>query len=254
MKVVEAKFNRRFKVEEYEHEDYSLSAIVEDGETGSEVLLALKAEVSSAFVGASTSETVAEVKPKSTKGKGPKKQEKKLGTKPKTNHADDEDTDDEDTSGEDAGDDGESSEDDETANSEDGDDGDDSSDTDEDGGEGSESEEEVEEVKPAKGSKREISGKSATKESGKAPAKEAGKKTFRKKPQSYNREIEQHKEIFSGVLRSVAPDWKKTEVTKARAKKASEQMAGKEFLDEDGEVLSSFKDAVKKLMSAPKAK
>ncbi len=73
-------------------------------------------------------------------------------------------------------------------------------------------------------------------------------KTFKKKPQVYDRDKEQHKEIFSKMLAALAPNWKKSDDTKKLGKDASVKMAGKEFLDEKGEVLDSFKKDVKKLM------
>ena len=63
---------------------------------------------------------------------------------------------------------------------------------------------------------------------------------------TYNRAIERHKEVFSGLLRSIAPDWKKTEESKKKAKKVSEVLEGEDFLDANGEVLDSFKALVKK--------
>jgi len=86
------------------------------------------------------------------------------------------------------------------------------------------------------------------------PVKTGKKKNFKKKPQSYSRSSEQHKEILSTLLKSVAPDWKKTDDGKARAKDASQKMEGKDFLDEEGEVLQSFKDEVQKLMAPAKKK
>jgi DNA polymerase III gamma/tau subunit len=82
--------------------------------------------------------------------------------------------------------------------------------------------------------------------------KPAAKKSFKKKPQVYSRASEQHKEILSKVLSSVAPDWKKTPESKEKAKGASQKMEGKEFLDESGEVLESFTAEVKKIMTGKK--
>lgn len=236
MKVVDAKFTRRFVIADYEHEEYTLSAQVEGKETGAQVLTALKEEVLAAYSG-EEKETKPAKAAKETK-------EKKNGTKPKTSPVDDENTDDEDSTDEDAGTDGEGDQDDEAADGEDGDDGDDSSD-DSEGDEGEDGEDDE--------AKAPVKGKAASAGKGsKAAEKEAPKKAFRKKPQSYNRGIEQHKEIFSGLLRTVAPDWKKSDATKAKAKKASEVMEGKEFLDENGEVLATFKAEVKKLMAVKK--
>jgi outer membrane biosynthesis protein TonB len=99
-----------------------------------------------------------------------------------------------------------------------------------------EDEEEVEEEKP----------KRATK---KAPT---SKKSFKKKPEVYQRTNSTHKDIFAETLKTVAPDWKKTTASKAKAKEASLEMEGKDFLDDKGNVLAAFKTAVKKLMSGKK--
>lgn len=74
------------------------------------------------------------------------------------------------------------------------------------------------------------------------------KKKFKKKPQVYQRSNETHKEMFSIVLKGVAPNWKDNPKTKAKAKDCSVKMEGKEFLDENGKVLKEFVAEVKKLM------
>lgn len=84
------------------------------------------------------------------------------------------------------------------------------------------------------------------KSSKKVSKKKAGKKAFKSKPQAYDRENDTHKEIFSGVLKAVAPTWKKDAKLKAKAKSTSVKLEGSDFLDGDGEVLASFKQSVKK--------
>lgn len=234
--INEAKLTKRYNTGDYEFEEYTLGAVVDEKESGAEVLSELKAQINDAFVG-KTAETKTETKTEKKSGKKDKKEEKKNATS-KTSSTDDENTDDEDSSNEDDSVDGESNQDDETTDGEDGNDSDDSSDDAEDDGDG-------EEDAPASKGK---SGKGGKTEEGK------GGKKFKKKPQNYNRGIEQHKEIFSGVLRSVSPDWKKSDDLKAKAKKASESMEGVSFLDEAGEVLPAFKDSVKKLMALKKSK
>lgn len=135
-----------------------------------------------------------------------------------------------DDSGDDAGDTDDSS-----------DDSDDNSDDGETEEETETEEEEVVEEKPAK--------KSAKKTASKVGAKDS-KKTFRAKPQAYDRENKTHKEIFSGVLRKIMPNWK--DKAKDRAGVTSKKMAGKAFLDADGEVIESFRAEVKKLMAVKK--
>lgn len=218
--INEAKITKRYNTGDYEFEEYTLGAIVDEKESGAEVLQELKKQINEAFTGSVSTE-----KPKQDK-KESKKEEKKNATA-KTSNVDDGSDDDEDAAIEVPANDDEGTEDDEAAVNEDNDGGDDSSDDAED--------EEAEEVaKPVK-------------------EKKGGHK---KKPQNYNRSIEQHKEIFSGILKSVAPEWKKTDASKAKAKSASESMEGLPFLDDEGNVLESFKTKVSAHMNsqAKKAK
>lgn len=247
--INEATLTKRYSTGQYEYEEYTLGAVVDEKESGAEVLAELKKQINDAFVGkVSEEETEATTPP----GKTGKKAGKKNG-KGKSNSSDDEDANDEDSQEEVSGDDGEGDHDDEAADGEDSDDSDDSSEDGEDSsddGEEDSSEDEDSDDDSGKGSKGKAgkSGKPADK-------KEAGgKKKLVKKPQAYNRGIEEHKNIFSGVLRSVSPDWKKSDATKQKAKKTSEALEGEPFLDENGEVVASFKSEVKKLMSAAKKK
>jgi hypothetical protein len=238
MIVTDAKYTRRVNTGDFEFKEMTLSAQVEQGETGAEALISLEAEIASALSGQATTAAAPEVKKETTK-QAAQKPAKKGKTNGKHNDdTDNENTDDEDPASEDAGSDDESDSDDETTDTEASDDSDDSTEEDssDEKTDGS-SDDNEEETKPAKG---------------KSSPSKTGKKTFKKKPQSYNRGIEQHKEIFSSTLRSVMPDWKKSQVTKDRAKKVSEQLEGESFLDENGEVLPEFTAQVKKLMSAKK--
>lgn len=225
MKVTEAKFTRRFVVEQYEFEEYSLTSTVNEedkyGETGCDALTKLKFEVLEAF----------------TRGDVPTKKEKKNG-KSKTNNAKDSNEDGEDPASEDSGDDGKGDKDDEAASPEASDDDNNSA----EGGEDYSASEESSEEVPAKGKR----GK-ASKESKEEKSKE-GKKAHRRKPQHYDRSIEQHKDKFKVALESVAPDWKKNEESKRKAKKASENLEGDEFLDENGDVMPEFITKIRKLM------
>lgn len=218
MKTTEAKFTRRFNTGEYEFEEFTLSAIVEDDETGSEVLIGLKKEVTHAFAGDVTKEEEENAKSNSSKNND---KNGKTTTKKAKGAAD------------------EGSDDDEASDNEASDDDNDSTEGDEDEA-GDESDDGEEETKSSKGKAGAKSSKNAK--------DEGSKKTFKKKPQDYNRSIEAHKEIFSGVLRSINPDWKKSEDSKKKAKKVSEAVEGEEFLDGNGEVLDSFKALVKKKM------
>lgn len=233
--ITEAKVTRRFNTGDYNHEEYTLGAVVDERETGTEVLVELKKQIHEAFTGEVSA--VGAENPTTTKpAKKADKKEEKKNVKGKPSNTDDENTDDEDSTEEASGDEDESTLDDEAAVSEDGDDSDDSSETSDDSAE----DEQEEEAKPAKSSKS-SSGKEGS-----------GKKKFKQRAQNYDRTIEQHKEIFSKLLGLVAPDWKKSDVTKARAKKTSESLAGKPFLDENGDTLESFKSEVKKLMIVKK--
>ncbi len=106
-----------------------------------------------------------------------------------------------------------------------------------------ESEEEDEEEVPASKTKK------TSKSSGdKDGPQTTGSKKTKKKPQVYQRTNGTHKEIFSNVLKEVAPKWKESTASKAKGKNASLEMEGEEFLDHTGEVVPSFRAAVKKLM------
>lgn len=235
IKVTDAKYTKRFNLGDYSHEEYSLTGIIEEGEDGTAALVELREAVQAAFA----MEKAAEKKEETTKQ--PKKGKKNAKQSAKPNHSNDEDSNDEDSEEQDAGHDDEGNQDNEASDLEDDDNGDDSSDSNEASEDGDESEEVV------SASSRKASSKKSAKEK---PAE--SKKSFRKKPQAYNRGIEQHKEIFSSALRSVAPNWKKDEASKKKAKSASEQLEGTDFLDESGVVLPSFLEAVKKLMTGKK--
>lgn len=199
MKVSEARFQKRYNVAQYEHEEYSLTAVVDEDESAVEVLAQLKADIQEAYDGAASGN--AEPEPEEEK---PKKKKSKA----KAEESEDE----------------ESAEDQETDEA-----------TEEEESEETESEE-TEETEGEEDEK---------------PVK--AKKGFKKKPQAYQRSNETHKDIFtSRVLKAVAPDWKKTTESKAKAKKVSMKLEGEDFLDESGEVLASFKAAAKKLMAAKK--
>ena len=229
--VNDAKFTKRFVTGDYQFEEYTLGAVVDERESGVQVLRELKLQVNEAFSagsGAAAADAAEEQEEKPATKKG------KKNAKSKTSASDDKANDDEDSSSEDAESDGESDQDDDAADASDGDDGDDSSDdSSADDADGDDAEEDAE-------------------EDAKKAAKAKGPKKFKAKPQVYSRSIEQHKELFSGVLRSVMPDWKKSEKTKALAKEASAAMDGEDFLDAEGNVVPEFEAQVKKLMKVKK--
>lgn len=196
MKATEIKFTRRYNVAQYEHEEYSVTALLEEDDDAVEGLQKLKADVAAAYGGACSS---GESEPDESD----------------TDESSEEETGEEDTDVEDSETDSESDE----------------------------SEEEAEEEAPAPAAKAAKSAKAP-----KSTAGTKGGKKFKAKPQVYDRNNETHKELFSGVLKVVAPDWKKTADSKAKAKTVSQKMVGKEFLDANGEVVAAFKTEVKKLM------
>ena len=222
MKVTEARFTRRYNVGQYEHEEYTVIAQLEEDDSIVDALVELKSDVQKAYAGeAATTEGASETDDTSEDDK-PAKPSKKSRKSRTTTPSEDEETDEseEETGGEETDTD---SEEDEAEESED---------------EAEESEED-EDAPPAK--------KPAAK---KTPSKDGakGSKKFKKKPQVYQRANEAHKDLFSGVLKKVAPNWKKSFESKAQAKKASQKLEGKEFLDDNGKVVPSFEAAVKTAM------
>lgn len=203
MKPTEIKFTRRYNVAQYEHEEYSVTALLEDDDSAVDGLVELKEQVAAAYgggacVGESDEDTSS------------------------TDESNEEETGEEDTEAEDSENDSDSEESDEA----------------------DENNEDEEESAPSpKSSKK----SSTTKADSKTSSAKAGKK-FKAKPQVYDRENDTHKKLFSDVLKAVAPDWKKSDASKAKAKSVSQKMAGKEFLDANGVVVSAFKAEVKKLM------
>lgn len=232
MKVTEAKFTKRYRTGDYEHEEYALTAVGEE-DSGAEVLMKLKSEVEQAHSGEAVATEAAAEPVKEPKNKKPKKEKKEKQNERSNDISEDEDVSDEDPAEQDSGSDDEGSEDDEATDSEADSDTDDNADEDASGDdeESEEGDEQEDDPKPAKA----------------ASKKEGTKKGLRKKPQTYNRNIEQHKEIFSGILRSIAPGWNKTDAGKIKGREISSKMSNKEFLDENGEVVPEFKAEVKKL-------
>lgn len=225
VRVTEAKYTRRINLGNYEHEELSLTAIVEDGDTAVGVLAQLKADIVTASGGEAASGPLPPPPPEDAgpeavetpEEKLPKKSSKKSKpvptTIPTSKPAEEEVVDDED----------------EEAENEDGS-GDDSTPDDEEEEQTiiEEDEDDVEEEPAPK------------------------KKSFKKKSQTYQRANETHKDIFSGVMTAVAPAWKKTFESKALAKKVSQKMEGVDFLDEDGGVFASFKEQVRSAMNGKK--
>lgn len=218
MKIKEATFTRRFTTGQYEFEEHTLSAEADESgnEKGSEILLELKKEVLEAFTG--------EVKDEDTKPDSSKNRSKSK----KSSTSEDEGANDEGSEDNEASDDKTSD--------------DDNSEPEASEGSDREEKEDQENDEPREG--KAGKSKSKSKESSKD---EKSKKTFQRKPQHYDRSIEEHKNIFARVYTSISPDWRKSEAGKKKAKIISEKVEGEPFLDENGEVLDSFTARVRKL-------
>lgn len=224
MKATEIRFTRRFNLGDYEHEEYTLVARIDENEDIQEVTEELKSAVLEAFKG-KAEETKTKIKEKknarTAKARDTDDEDSNEGAEPEGNESTD----------------GESPDDDEAPDSKDSDNADDSTD------DGETTDSDVKTKGKSKGAE-----KGAEKGAKKGKSESTSGKKYRSKAQDYNREIEQHKEIFSGVLKSVNPDWKKSEASKNKAKEVSQKMEGKEFLDANGEVLDSFTADMKKLL------
>ena len=233
MRVTEAKYTRRYNTGNYEHEEFSLTAVVSEDENHVEVLAQLKSDIQNAYAGEAgpsvTEDAGTEMDETPEEEEKPAKRSKKSKRSRTTTLEDESDTEEE------IGPEIE----DETPEEE--------------------IENEIEDETPEEEIENEIEDESpeeeefeAEEEPEPAPAKKtrskSGAKGFKKKPQVYQRSNETHKDIFGTVLRKVAPNWKKSFESKAHAKKVSQKMEGVEFLDEDGKVLASFEADVKKQM------
>lgn len=233
MKVTEIKYARRYNVGNYEHEEYSVLAILDEGDSMENAVSKLKQEVAAAHAGQAAyyEDAPAEKEEEETEAA--------------------EETEAEETEAEEEVDEGNE----EGAEAEE----DEAEESDDE--ESSESSEDSEDEEPKVKARGASTTKSKKTSAGGATSKatstseksgETEKKKFKKKPQVYQRTNETHKEIFSNVLKAVAPDWKKSDKTKAKAKDVSLKMEGKDFLDETGEVIPAFRAAVKKLMDGKK--
>ncbi len=232
-----AEFTRRYTTDvQYEFEEYTVSAELEDDADLREVMAALKADIEAIHAGESSAGSPTEDAGQDTEEENEDPKPVKTGKKSKrsrTTTPKEEPEDEEETEDDDGGDETED---------EDGDEGND------DGEESEESPDEEEEESPKVTGKKK-SGTAKTGQDSKTKTEAtSGKKGFKKKPQAYQRGNETHKELFSNVLKKVAPNWKKSFESKAQAKTTSKKMEGSEFLDENGKTLASFEAAVKKLM------
>lgn len=219
MKVSEAKYTRRYTTDvQYEYEEFTVTAVVEDDDNAREVLSQLKADVEAVHAGESSTgstEDAGQDQEETEEETKPEKKGKKSKRKPTTiPEEESEEEDSEDTE--------EETEEDSEGDTEE---------------EADEEAEDEEEKKPAK----KPAGKSSKKSS-------PGKKGARKTGAVYSRSNEIHKKLFSEQLGKIAPNWKSSEKSKAKAKKLSQDLQGKEFMDADGKIVSSFIIAMRKGM------
>lgn len=101
-----------------------------------------------------------------------------------------------------------------------------------------------------KGTKKAKAKAEEPKEEEKEEPKEEVKKPKKGKAISYDRDDESLKGRFSNLLHEKYPGWNKDDAMKKAAKDASVAMAGKDFLDADGEVLESFIEELGTLMES----
>lgn len=225
MKITEVKYARKYNLGNYESEDYGLTAIVEEDDKASDVFAELKQEITAAQ-------------------SGEKDQDNDTDDTSRDQESEDQDneSDDEDANGKGNE---ETNSDDSDEDDEEGNDDAKVSESNSGNDEDEDDEEDEADKKPAKKSKASTAGSKV----GKA---KATKKKLVKKPQAYERTNDTHKDIFSGLLKEVAPNWKKDEKSKKLAKSASVKLEGQNFLDADGEVVATFKQSVKKHMGIKK--
>jgi hypothetical protein len=220
MKVTEAKFTRRYNVGQYEHEEFTVTAMLDDKDDVVETLTILKTDVEAAHKGEGSSslsdergQDKDETNEETNSGKAGKKSSKSAtmtrgkGSKATTTETESETQDE--TSDEDDGED-----------QEDGDDGEETIDDEE----GNEEEE---------------------KKSSKKATQSPGKKSLKKKGSPYSRSNETHKSLLAKEFRKHFPDWKENAKREAKAKKFSRDMDGKDFLDGEGEIVPEFVKALK---------
>lgn len=229
VKVAEVRYARKFNNGNYESEEFGITMIVEEDETASKAFKQCQKEVNTArslesgdgkTEGEEEDEEVENKTGKNRRGRKPKDDEGE-GSGDDNNEIEGEDESEEETEGEGSEE--------EVAGNED------------------ESEEENDDGKKSgkqsKKSQRSTDGNKAGKVTGKSG------KSFKKKPQVYDRANEAHKEIFSAALRDINANWSKDKKLKAKGVKASADLDGDDFLDAEGDVLPAFLTALKKAMA-----
>lgn len=93
--------------------------------------------------------------------------------------------------------------------------------------------------------------KNTKKSSGAGAEKKTTKATkSRKKSVAYNREIKAHQTELGKLLHEVSPEWKQDDALKKAAKQASIDLTGEDFMDGEGVILDSFREAVSNAMGS----
>lgn len=222
-KVTEVKVGRKFRLADYESKEIVVTAIVEKGETAEDVITEL-----SDLIEAQGPNGKKEEKPKS----GSKTNSGKSRGSKKEEVSDEEETETEESQEEDDGE--EKTEEDDSEEN--------------DGGEEDDGEEGEQETS-GKSNTGSAAGRGLKKET-KSDEAAPKKKGLRAKGSVYSRESDLHRKLLGQMLKDAG--LYKTDDQKKKAKAVSAKMAGKEFLDGDGEIMDSFKTEFTKLMKASK--
>lgn len=224
VQITNLTYTKRFNIGDYQHQEYGVAGVVEGDvvEAFAQMKGAVEAAHSAEEIPWGGTSVVDKADVGSTVSKPAKKAAKKTKAKAEPEEVEEEIEEEEDLLEEDH-----TGEADEEEAEEEGEEQED--------GEEEDSEEEEPETKSTKGSKN----------SKKAPAKKA----FKKKGSVYSREDPTHKSLFIETMNEMlGAGWVKSNA--GRAKTVSIKMAGKDFLDAEGEVLESFKVAAKKIAKA----
>lgn len=227
----EIKYTKRFNLGNYEHEEFSITAPVDEGAIIYEEFQSLKGIVQAAHEGdPEAAEAVSkggddeeENTPAATTGK---KKKAKKAAKP----AEDEEDEDEETEDEEENDEDDSDDDDDTEDEED-------------------PEEEEEKARASAAAAKKAAAKA---KAGKAAP--ASGKSKRSKETSYSRANDIHKKLFTETVKGFYPKQFKTEAGKDAAKKASLKLDGTPFLDSNGKVCDEFIGSLRKALSPAKKK
>lgn len=102
-------------------------------------------------------------------------------------------------------------------------------------------------VKEVKGSEEPVKEEPTPEKKKAAPKKETGTKK-KAKAQPYDRELPLHRQLMGETLDEVFADWRSNDEIGKKARTASREFVGKDFLDSDGKVVDSFKAELKEFL------